>query len=143
MKKFLLAALMACLAAGVFAQGKTVTEREIGLSKTDPFETPIPQPYALEAGKLRATPLGTPPVIPHGVESYLPITATQNNCLLCHGLAADASKKAAKGQPQFVPPSHLTKGADGKPVLKGTQYDCMLCHAPQANVKPLTGERNK
>lgn len=141
MKKFLLAALMALVATGAFAQGKTVSEREIGLSKTDAFETPVPQPYTLDAGQLRAAPLGTPPMIPHAVESFLPITATQNNCLMCHALASEVGKKLAKGQPQPIPASHLGKAADGKPVLKGTQYDCMLCHAPQANVKPLIGER--
>lgn len=140
MKKFLLVALMALATGGVFAQGKAVAERDLGLSKTDAFETPTPQAYSLDAGKVRATPLGTPPMIPHAVDNFVPIKPDANNCLMCHDKPADIGKKTAKGQPQPIPASHYAK-ADGKTVLKGSQFDCMLCHAPQANVKPLTGER--
>ncbi|MEG0821185.1 MAG: nitrate reductase cytochrome c-type subunit [Burkholderiaceae bacterium] len=140
MKKVLLVALMALATGGAFAQAKSVAENEMSLSKTDPFETPVPQAYSLDSGKVRPAPLGTPPMIPHAVENFLPIKPDANSCLMCHDKPADIGKKTAKGQPQPIPASHYAK-ADGKLALKGTQYDCMLCHAPQADVKPLTGER--
>jgi cytochrome c-type protein NapB len=139
MKKFLLAALLACCATGAFAQAKAVNERDMGLSRTDAFETPVPQPYTLDAGKSRPAPLGTPPVITHPVESYLPLTAASNPCLACHDKPAQWGKKLAKGQPQPTPASHYVKSPGGGMSLSGAYYDCMLCHAPQANVKPLVG----
>lgn len=139
MKKFLLVALLA-VAGGAMAQGKPLAENEMSLSRTGAFDTPTPAAYSLDAGKVRPAPLGTPPMVPHGVDNFLPITASSNNCLMCHDKPADIGKKTAKGQPQPIPASHYGK-VDGKLALKGSQYDCMLCHAPQANVKPLTGER--
>lgn len=144
MNKSLLLALAAALSCGVvFAQGKAVTERDMGLSRTDVFETPVQQPYALDAGRSRPAPLGTPPVITHPVESMLPIKADANQCLACHQKPAQAGKKAAKGQPQPMPVSHYLKSAGASGGLNGAYFDCMLCHAPQAEVKPLVGTSSR
>lgn len=145
MNKSLLLALAAALSCGVaLAQGKAVTEREMGLSRTDVFETPAQQPYTLDAGSSRPAPLGTPPVIVHPVESMLPIKPDANQCLACHDNPAQAGKKVAKGQPQPMPAAHYLKATGGRSAgLNGAYYDCMLCHAPQANVKPLVGTTSR
>lgn len=64
--------------------------------------------------------VGAPSTIPHAVESYLPITADKNSCVMCHQLAK--TDKAAKGE---IPLSHVR---DGK--LAGERWSCTLCHAP-------------
>jgi cytochrome c-type protein NapB len=144
MNKSLLLALAAALGCSVaLAQGKAVTEREMGLSRTDVFETPVQQPYALDAGSSRPAPLGTPPVIVHPVESMLPIKVDANQCLACHDKPALQGKKVAKGQPQPAPASHYLRSPGTGAGLSGAYYDCMLCHAPQANVKPLVGTTSR
>jgi cytochrome c-type protein NapB len=145
MSKSLLLALAAALSCGlVFAQGKAVTERDMGLSRTDVFETPAQQPYALDAGRPRPAPLGTPPVIVHSVESMLPIKADANQCLTCHDKPAQAGKRVVKGQPQPMPDSHYLRTTGGRSSgLNGAYYECMLCHAPQANVAPLVGTTSR
>ncbi len=64
--------------------------------------------------------IGAPGVIPHPIESYLPITAERNSCLMCHKNAASESRKSGE-----IPLTHLK---DGK--VAGERWNCTLCHAP-------------
>lgn len=64
-----------------------------------------------------------PPMIPHPVAAYLPITPTKNACLMCHQ-PGQPGQKVAKGMPTPLPPSHVS---DGK--VNPNRYECMLCHA--------------
>jgi cytochrome c-type protein NapB len=103
-----------------------------------------------------------PPLIPHSVEGFLPIQASNNACLGCH---TPEAAKAAKATP--LPASHFadfrpdTKiGKDGEVIKEGktvvnsadikvvkkrlkklsqARYNCSQCHVPQANIKPLVG----
>lgn len=96
MKKLLLTSLFALMAMPAFAQNPTdnaIAER---------FE---------------------PPMIPHAVASFLPITADKNACLMCHRVPQPGAKKVA-GQPTPLPPSHVS-GDKVNPM----RYECMLCHA--------------
>lgn len=64
-----------------------------------------------------------PPMIPHKVASFLPITADKNACLMCHKVAAPSAKKV-KGSPTPLPPSHVSGDK-----VNPNRYECMLCHA--------------
>ena len=64
--------------------------------------------------------IGAPGIIPHPIESYLPITANKNTCLMCHKNAVAKDRKAGE-----IPLTHLK---DGK--ITGDRWNCTLCHAP-------------
>ena len=88
----LIAAVALCWAAAVSyssMQDGTPDDR-MGLSKTSVFDDPAPpaaNPNASDPGdnELRVRPnLVGPPVIPHAVADYVPITREDNLCLECH-----------------------------------------------------------
>jgi len=108
-----------------------------------------------------------PPLIPHSVEGFLPITASNNACLGCH---MPEAAKSAGAIP--IPPSHFANfrpdtkiGKDGEVIKEGkavvnsadvkvvvkkgdkklnpARYNCSQCHVPQANIKPLVGNTFK
>lgn len=82
-----------------------------------------------------------PPMIPHTVDIYLPIT-TRNECLKCH---LNPPRDLVKKQIPVVPKSHFMdrngKDVGGKLASVRNIYagfwNCSMCHAPQADAKPL------
>ena len=77
----------------------------------------------LAAGSVHAADtdiVGAPGVIPHPVDSYLPITGDKNSCLMCHQNAT-----SAKRNPTEIPLTHIK---DGK--VTGDRWNCTICHAP-------------
>jgi nitrate reductase (cytochrome), electron transfer subunit len=137
-----LAATLAAAAALVPQKSSGIPDRSLGLSKTSVFEVPAP-PLVKEndsaPGERPAPPRvheGAAPVIPHGVEDFLPITLEQNSCIDCHGV-----EKKVKGEPTPIPPSHYTDlrrdpRKPGKEVV-GARWTCVSCHVPQHDVLPL------
>ena len=59
--------------------------------------------------------IGAPGIIPHPIESYLPITAERNSCLMCHKNAVAKDRKAGE-----IPLTHLK---DGK--ITALSWDCV------------------
>jgi cytochrome c-type protein NapB len=79
--------------------------------------------------------VGQPPLIPHDVEKYLPITQDENACLECHITDEFRNRKMPKiGQSHF---SATRKLADGTPDVEMSRYQCNSCHVPQVDAKPL------
>ncbi|MDR0770207.1 MAG: nitrate reductase cytochrome c-type subunit [Burkholderiales bacterium] len=135
------------LVIGLFACAtQSIPDTQIGLAKGSAFDTLTPKAYALDgsgAGGTAEAAYLKPPLAPHAVDGYVPITLDKNMCQTCHDKPG-AAKKA--GDPTATPPSHYTKGADGKQRLAGSRYNCELCHAPAANVPDLvknTGPKPK
>lgn len=64
-----------------------------------------------------------PPMIPHPIAAYIPITPEKNACVMCH-IPGEPGMKVAKGSPTPLPPSHVS---DGK--VNPNRYECLLCHA--------------
>ena len=139
--------LTLCLTAGLaascpaFAQaGKPVGDASLGLSKGSVFDVPTPQPFAADGkgatGAARAA-YAAPPLVPHPVDDFLPITADTNACAGSHDRPG---AKKAKGEATAMPPLHYVKGA-APPRLSGDYYNCGLCHAPAADVKDIVGNR--
>ena len=155
---------------------KVVTEEALGLRKTDlysedkaaPVAADFNRPEPGQATKFERAYVNAPPMIPHSVDKYLPITRDNNQCLGCHMPEAAKSIGATP-----IPPSHFTNYRpetvlkngelvkEGKVVgLKGDignvgdikvakakklnhlyqgRFNCSQCHAPQAKIDPLVG----
>jgi cytochrome c-type protein NapB len=136
----------ACAQQQVSAPKTTVADSQLGLSKTSVFDTPAPQPFSYTksfpgTGTVlpRAYP-GAPPQIPHSIEGFKPVTASNNACLACHHNPAMRGKKVA-GMPTAIPESHYidqrnNPGVVGEQIV-GARYVCTQCHVPQADVAPL------
>jgi len=141
--KLALTILPVLVAAGVAtAAPKGIPDEELGLSKTSVFETAVPPVVKENASapgdrpvRPRAFP-GAPPVVPHGVSDFLPITKGSNSCVDCHAVA-----KKVKGEPTPIPASHYTdlRNAPGKrgDTVVGARWNCTACHVPQEDVAPL------
>lgn len=74
-----------------------------------------------------------PPMIPHSVEDFLPITAGNNACTGCHLPEIAPAMNATP-----IPASHFVdfrtqKKLDG---LHQGRYNCSQCHTPQADRAP-------
>lgn len=119
-----------------------IRDGDLGLARGSVFEAAAPpafQPERSEPGEKPVVPrafVGTPPVIPHEVTDYTPITRKQNGCLDCHQIPGP--KEA--GQPTPVPPSHyLDPRAPGKPLktVAGARWVCTSCHVPRSDQGPL------
>jgi cytochrome c-type protein NapB len=78
---------------------------------------------------------GQPPLIPHAVAKYEPITLEDNACLNCHITDEFKGKKMPRiGDSHF---SKTRKEADGTPAVNMARWQCNSCHAPQADARPL------
>ena len=74
-----------------------------------------------------------PPLIPHAVDNFDEITATDNQCMDCHSPEKYREKQAPK-----VGDSHLAFSSGGtKKTLTMDRYQCNTCHVPQVDAKPL------
>ena len=128
--------------AGEKAAAAPVPDTALGLSKTSVFEVPAP-PLVKEndaaPGELPPPPRPyalAPPLIPHAIGDFLPITQKANACFDCHSVA-----EKEKGQPTPLPASHYTdyRNAPGKRGEKvaGARWVCTACHVPLTDAKPL------
>ena len=123
-----------------------VPDRQIGLSKDSVFDTPTPAPVvqnASDPGEQAAVPAafdGSPPVIPHTVVDFVPITADDNMCIECHAL-----EEAGEGDPTPIPESHYMDLRNDPGTVTdevvGARYRCVACHAPQTDAAPLVENR--
>jgi cytochrome c-type protein NapB len=90
----------------------------------------VGQPHLIER-----TFIGQPPLVPHTVEKYLPITIEENACLECHITDELRGQKVPKiGQSHF---SKTLKKKDGSPMIEMSRFQCDTCHVPQVDAKPL------
>jgi cytochrome c-type protein NapB len=79
--------------------------------------------------------VGQPPLVPHAVEKYVPLTAEENACLDCHITDELRGQKIPKvGQSHF---SKTAKRRDGSPAVDMSRFQCDSCHVPQVDAKPL------
>jgi len=82
---------------------------------------------------------GQPPLIPHAIDKYEPITIEENACLDCHISDEFKGKKMPKiGESHF---SKTVKEANGSPAMNMARWQCNSCHVPQADVKPLVDNK--
>lgn len=122
-----------------------ISDEAMGLSKTSVFNDPAPAAFDYPATRPGA---GTryeqsyytaPPMIPHDISAFVPVTRGKNLCLSCHQNPAMAGQAVPKGVATPMPVSHYSDLAASK--LDGSRAVCTLCHAPQAKVDPLVENR--
>ncbi len=76
---------------------------------------------------------GQPPLVPHAIARYEPITVEQNDCLDCHiSDELNGRKMPRMGDSHFVAPV-----ASGNPAVDMARYECTTCHVAQVDAKPL------
>lgn len=83
--------------------------------------------------------VGQPPMVPHTVEQYLPMSLEENACLECHITDELRGQKVPKISTSHY--SALLKGRDGKPVVAMDRYQCDSCHVPQVDAVPLVDSK--
>lgn len=116
-----------------------------GAGVTAPDRAPEVKVYASkvpgvgEQHLIERTFVGQPPVVPHDVEKYVPITVEDNACLECHVTNELRGKPMPKmGVSHF---STSKKEKDGSPAVEMSRFQCDTCHVPQADAKPLVDNR--
>ena len=139
---FAMTSLLAVQSMVAQAESAAVKADKLGLSKVSVFETPAPDATVVntsEPGDRPAVPRSfpeQPPIVPHGIVEFLPITIGDNQCMDCH----EVEEKEA-GEPTPVPESHYVDyrnapGATGD-ELAGARYICTSCHVSPGGNAPL------
>jgi len=80
--------------------------------------------------------VGSPPVVPHGVDDFTPITRDDNMCLVCHLI-----EEKIEGEATPVPATHFedlrnAPGVQGDEVA-GARWACLACHVAPTDASPL------
>ena len=98
----------------------------------DPFKAPK------DSAPIERNYVQQPPLIPHKIEGYN-ITANYNKCMDCHSWNRYKETGATK-----VSLTHF-KTRDGQELsnISPRRYFCVQCHVPQADAKPLVGNKFK
>ena len=133
--------------ASMAVEEKGMADAEFGLSKTSVFDIPDPQTVSFSdqfPGTSTVLPrayYNAPPQIPHNIDSFKPITASNNSCMGCHNNPAMRGKEITKGMPTPMPESHYVdlrhKPDAVREQIVEARYVCTQCHVPQANVEVL------
>ena len=129
-------------AASKKAPGPGVSDATLGLEKSAVTGVPAPKSFPYESkdpGDGKALPRAfdsAPPLIPHTVDGFLPITRADNACVTCH-----AVDKAEPGGSVPIPASHYVDWRNAPTVkraeIAGSRYVCTACHVPQTDAKAL------
>jgi len=93
-----------------------------------------------EATRMQRSFENAPPLIPHNIEDFVPITREDNECLGCHD-----PKEAKEAEAPPTPASHMYDFRRNKKltVVNHANYNCTLCHVPQSNASILIGNNFK
>jgi len=140
----------------------TISEESLGLRKTDINEE---DDTVAEKTEYRGAEPGTstkikrayqdaPPMIPHDVSDFLPITRTNNACIGCHAPDIAPAMGATPIPPSHyldMRPRHICDGEKFKKSVDNTKnetdvkrlthlsqarFNCSQCHAPQSQGNP-------
>ena len=150
LQKLCLLALSVTLILGTTAlagNDKSVEDKDLGLDKNSVFDTPDPIQAPVLGGEpgenatLQPYFDGAPPMIPHQIVDFVPITIDENQCADCHVDAELVGTTVEEGEATPAPASHFTdlrRAADKVTAeLIGARFLCTQCHATQADAKPL------
>ena len=123
----------------------SVPDLEISLRQGSLFEAATPpavrrnQSFPGERPALQRAHPEAPPVTPHGVSDFLPITREQNLCTDCHLV-----EEKGEGLPTPIPKSHFVDPSAPGTVqeeIVGARWLCTSCHVAQTDNPPLVGNR--
>jgi len=140
----------------------SVSEESLGLRKTDinaedgtvAEKTEYRSAQPGTSTKIKRAYQDAPPMIPHDVSDFLPITRENNACTGCHAPEIAPAMGATPIPPSHyldMRPRHICDGkkfkkridnmkneTDVKPLthLSQARYNCSQCHAPQSQGNP-------
>ena len=125
--------------------GGPVDQTSLGIGLDGVFNDPSPSTFAyptIKAGEIDLSSKSyhtSPPMVPHTVEEYLPITMETNECMECHDKPKIQDREYVKGKKLAMPESHYGGfgGRGDKDEVSGARYTCSQCHAPTSDAKPL------
>ena len=127
--------LLFMLVAGAWVSADAQTPASPEVAPAPVFEPPDTRPG--RSTRLPRAWDGQPPLVPHSLRGLIPITATTNACVRCHG------RVGATSGPPPAPPSHFIdlREAPGvaRPQVAGARWNCTACHVPQTMAPPLVG----
>jgi nitrate reductase (cytochrome), electron transfer subunit len=129
----LLTAMSGCASKPVDSmRGKDVTAADVAPD----FKTFADiSPNAPDVQLIPRTFTGQPPLVPHTIAKYEPITVEENDCLECHiSDELNGKKMPRMGDSHFI---KLDKSGKAKPVVNMARYECTTCHVQQVDAKPL------
>lgn len=144
MKKILLIGIATVLTTSLFSDG--IDQLNLGIGEDNVFSDATPDYFVYpdtKAGKSQLIPLAystVPPLIPHIIDEYLPITAENNECTDCHDKPTKIGRTEHRsGRKIPMPASHYGgfHGKGDKEEVSGSRYTCTQCHVPQSDAKPL------
>ncbi len=138
--------VLATLVASVIGCATTMPPTPMrGADVTAPDNAPDVKQYA---GKtpgvgqptlIERTFVGQPPMVPHSIEKYVPLTMEENACMECHQTEEIRGQKIPQiGTSHF---SKTAKSSNGKPALEMSRFQCDSCHVPQVDAKELVESR--
>ncbi len=138
--------VLAALAITVIGCATTIAPTPMrGADVTAPDKAPELKQYAEKTpgvGQLKLidrTFVGQPPMVPHSIEKYVPLTVEENACMECHQTDEIRGQKIPQIGASHFSPTIKTKA--GKPVLEMTRFQCDSCHVPQVDAPPLVESR--
>ena len=83
----------------------------------------VPAVYAQQPAQTSELAKFAPPMIPHPIAAYIPITPEPGRIKDQYS-TGEPGMKVAKGSPTPLPPSHVTGDK-----VNPNRYECLLCHA--------------
>lgn len=144
MAAFALVPLLAVHSMVAQARSSAVRADQLGLSKISVFETPAPPVTKSNTsdpgdhGTVEPDFPQQPPVVPHGIQEFLPIVSGDNMCIDCH-----AVEEKEPGEPTPIPRSHyvdLRNAPDTEEDhVVGSRFVCTSCHVSPGGNEPLVG----
>jgi len=140
----------------------SVSEESLGLRKTDIYQEDDTTAAKTEyrgaqpgtSTKIKRAFQDAPPMIPHDVTDFLPITRTNNACVGCHAPDIAPAMGATPIPPSHyldMRPRHICDGVKFKKSIDNTKnetdvkklthlsqarFNCSQCHAPQSQGNP-------
>ncbi len=140
----------------------SISEESLGLRKTDIYQEDDTTAEKTEyrgaqpgtSTKIKRAYQDAPPMIPHDVKDFLPITRTNNACVGCHAPDIAPAMGATPIPPSHfldMRPRHICDGVKFKKSIDNTKnetdvkrlthlsqarFNCSQCHAPQSQGNP-------
>ncbi len=142
--KVLIASILCIGLSSLYADA--IDQLNIGIGEDNVFSDATPSPFSyptIKAGKSKLIPLAystVPPLIPHTIDKYIPITMEENGCAECHDRPNKIGRTEHRtGKKIPMPESHYGgfKGNGDKEEISGARYTCTQCHVPQSGAQPL------
>jgi cytochrome c-type protein NapB len=129
-KKILSLAVLIALGSFSFTNAEETVLQALRQNPIDGPEDPtVGIDWKGGSGTIERTFMHQPPVIPHDIKGFT-ISATQNDCLSCHGVPDS-------GMPKPHPSHYRDREGNTTESISQRWYFCTQCHVGQVEAEPL------